>query len=128
MRKILYAVLIAATFFVPLERVDVAKLEPVEAVAMDYTNGTVILKTDTGRWGRGATPGEALEDMKTNTPAVIYLNTARFVLVSRQAEECLPLLLPLLRQNITVGGYCGMDVKEELAYLKTHIDKGKPLI
>ena len=128
MRKILYIRLLALPFFAPVNRVEIAKLEPIEAVAMDVQDGAVILRTDTGREGRGITPADALRNLKTNTPAVVYLDTARFLLVSSDAANQMEGITPFLRHRISVVPYLGGDVNAELAYLKAHLNREKPII
>ena len=128
MKKILYIIIVGLTFIAPVNRVDVAKLEPIEAVAMDVQGEVVILRTDTGREGRGATPAQALENLKTNTPAVAYLDTARFLLISTPAAERIGEITPFLRPRVQVEPYLGTDVKAELDYLKAHINPAKPIV
>ena len=71
-------------YVAPLERLDVAKLLPIQAVAV-YTEGdSVVLETDTENKGKGASIADALQDLKENTPAVVYLDTAEFLMVSEQ--------------------------------------------
>ena len=128
MRKILYIILLALPFFAPVNRVEIAKLEPIEAVAMDAQNGVVILRTDTGREGRGVTPADALQDLINNTPSVVYLDTARFLLLSPAASDRLEAITPYLNTRIRIEPYLGGDVKGELDYLKAHLDRAKPII
>ena len=81
MRKILYINIIVAVFFAPVDRLDIAKLLPVEAVAVYRENDTVVLKTDTDNTGRGKTVWEALKNLKENAVSVIYLDTADYLLI-----------------------------------------------
>ena len=77
MRRILYGVILLAAFFAPVERLDVAKLLPVEAVAIYLEEGQVVLETDSEDRGRGDTVQAALENLKQNATKIIYLDTAR---------------------------------------------------
>lgn len=128
MKLMIYIVLIGLTFFAPVDRLDVAKLEPIEAVAVEVSGDDIILKTDSGRQGRGATVAGALEDLKENTPAVVYLDTARYLLISEQARFLEDEITEFLKPNIEVARYYGGDVKEELQYLQAHMDSAKPLV
>ena len=47
MRTVLYILIIILTFLAPVQRLDVAKLQPVEAIAIYTEQDTVIIKTDT---------------------------------------------------------------------------------
>lgn len=126
MRKILYILIIALVFFAPVRRLDIAKLEPIEAVAVEISGNDIILKTDSGRQGRGATVSEALENLKANTPSVVYLDTARYLLISEKAWHMAEEIKGFLKENIEVAKYYGAEVKQELEYLQAHADSGKP--
>jgi len=87
MRKILYAAILIALFFAPVKQVDVGKLLPIRAVAVYTYEERVILETDSGNIGSGATAEMALTDLKKNTPAVVFLDTAEYLLVAPKAEQ-----------------------------------------
>lgn len=127
MRKLLYIVLVGAVFFAPVSRLDIAKLEPIEAVAVEISGDRIVLKTDSGRQGRGQTVSDALRDLKQNTPAVVYLDTARYLLLSPGARSLEAEIREFLRSNITVAPYSGGDVKAELDYLQAHLERARPL-
>lgn len=120
MRWILYVVIIALALSVPVQRLDVAKLQPVEAVAVTVENGRVVLETDTEDRGEGATAIEALKDMKSKALSVIYLDTAEYLLVEEGAEEFAEELRPLLNGSVRVGSYLGGEVKTQLQYYEVH--------
>ena len=128
MRKILYIILIGLVFLAPVDRLEIAKLEPVEAVAVEVVEGVVTLTTDTRRQGRGATVAEALKNLKENTPAVVYLDTTRFLLLAPEAQLIQPEITPYFKPKVIIAPYGGADVKEELAYLKAHRDSAKPIV
>jgi len=125
-KRILYILLIGLTFFAPVNRLEIAKLEPIEAVAVEVRDGEVILKTDTERQGRGATVTEALTNLKENAPAVVYLDTARYLLLAENAAHLQEQIVPFLRGRPKVAPYSGGEVGEELKYLQTHWDPGLP--
>lgn len=120
MRKILYIIIIAAVLFAPVDRLDIAKLLPVEAVAVYRENDTVVLKTDTDNTGRGKTVWEALKNLKDNAVSMIYLDTADYLLIGKDAQDLAAQLQPILRRSIQTGSYCGGDIKTEAKYLDTH--------
>lgn len=120
MRTVLYILIIISLFFAPVQRLDVAKLQPVEAVAV-YTDGeTVVLITDTEDTGRGKTAKEALHNLKETTAAVIYLDTAEYLLIAPDAENYIEELKPHFKSSIKVKPYNGGEVKEEVKYLDAH--------
>lgn len=110
----------------PVDRLDVAKLLPIEAVAVYMEGSDVVLLTDTEDQGRGATAELALENLKNNTTEIIYLDTARYLLVSEDAAAAAAQLQPYMRPSITQGVYSGGDVKEEAKYLDAHSESAKP--
>ena len=121
MRKLLYAVILVALWFVPLERLDIAKLLPVQAVAMYMENNNVVLETDTGNIGRGEDASKALEHLKETTPAVVYLDTAEYLLVSENAVSKAGELAQYIKPSVKV---CVCDaagrVKDATQYLDVH--------
>ncbi len=121
MRKVLYAALLIPLFFVPLNRVNVADLLPIEAVAVYMDGDQVVLETDTEHKGAGETTEKALAALKENTPAVVYLDTAEYLLVSPNATEQVESLRPHLKPSVKV---CVCEaagkVKDAVKYLEVH--------
>ena len=126
MRILLYIIILAAMLFAPVDRLDIAKLEPVEAVAVYMDREEVVLETDTGSRGRGATAAEALQNMKDNALSVIYLDTADYLLIADGAENEAAQLRQYLKDSVKIGRYAGVNVKDEARYLDVHADAAKP--
>ena len=126
MKTLLYIVILVAVLFVPVTRLDIAKLEPVEAVAVYLEDGLVKLRTDGGSVGVGETAIEALRDLKEKALSDIYLDTAQFLLVGENAERAAAQLKQYLRDNIRIGSYSGGDVKTEARYFSVHRETAKP--
>ncbi len=126
MRTILYILILVIMLFAPVARIDIAKLSPVEAVAVYKENGLTVLKTDVGDEGRGSNGIEALENLKMKASSIIYLDTARYLLVGEGANEAAASLQKHLKPGIRLGEYKGGDVKEEAKYLDVHADSAKP--
>ena len=123
MRKLLYGLLLIPLLFVPLNRVNVADLLPVEAVAVYMDGDQVVLETDTENKGVGENAVQALANLKENPPAVIYLDTAEYLLVSHDAVAQVEHLRPQLKSSVKV---CVCEaagrVKEMVKYLEIHGD------
>ena len=121
MRKLLYGVILIALWFAPLERMDIAQLLPIQAVAMYVEDSQIVLETDTGNIGRGEDATKALENLKETTPAVVYLDTAEFLLVSEDAVPQVEQLAQSIKPSVKV---CVCDVqgrvKEAAQYLDVH--------
>ena len=126
MRTLLYIVILAAMLIAPVKRLDIAKLDPVEAVAVYVENGLITLRTDGEDVGRGVTVREALADLKENALSVIYLDTADYLLVGDGAENVASDLLQCLRKSVQIGKYNGGNIKEEAKYLDVHGNSEKP--
>lgn len=121
MRMLLYVVILALLFFVPLERVDVAKLLPIEAVAVYKDGGSVVLETDAGDKGRGKDAHQALQNLIEVTPAVVYLDTAEYLLVSDNAQTEAEALRMYLKPSVKVCVCMAADnVAEAADYLEVH--------
>lgn len=120
MRKLISIALLALALSVPLKRLDIAKLQPVEGVAIYSEDQRVVLETDTGSRGVGETALEALKDMKDKALSVIYLDTAEYLFVEEGMENFAEELRPLLNGAVRVGEYLEMKAEELVAYYEIH--------
>ena len=81
----------------------------------------VVLETDTAHTGAGNTAEQALASLKENTPAVVYLDTAGFLLVSKDAISQVDSLRPHLKPSVKV---CVCEakgqVKNAVSYAEVH--------
>lgn len=121
MRVVMYIVILALLFLVPLERTDVAKLRPIEAVAVYNEGSTVILETNTEDVGRGRGAESALQNLIENTPAVVYLDTAEYLFVSKEAIDEVDALRKYLKPSVKVC-VCEVSghVQEAVKYAEVH--------
>jgi len=121
MRVVIYIVILAALFLAPLQRMEIANLEPIQAVWMYTENGTVFLKTDTEDQGSGTTVADALADMKHNSPGIIYLDTAQYLFVSPSATESVAALQPYLKDSVQLCGWDGQgEIQNAVKYADSH--------
>lgn len=125
-RILLYIVVIGLSFAFPLNRTDVAKLQPVEAVGMYKAENQICLVTDTGDFGAGESVNDAVEDLKRNTAAVVYLDTAKYLLVSNDAKDEIKTIRNIMKPSVRL---CIWDGEEDLEvacrYLSVHGDLSK---
>lgn len=110
MRKVLYVVILGLLLFAPVKRLDIANLQPVQTIAVYTEPGAVVLETDTHNIGRGATVADAVLNLERNTPGVIYLDTAEYLLVSKDAQKYVDALRGYLRPSVRIS-----DWKREIA-------------
>ena len=120
-KTILYVLIMMSVLAAPVHGTDVGKLRPVQAISISVKNGDCVIRTDTGDRGIGKTGMEALANLKATTPAVIYLDTADYLLLGENADPVLEELRGRLKKNIRL-----CRVKEEInpkkaaEYLRVH--------
>lgn len=112
------AVLLLA--FSPFRGTDVGRLRPAQWVYLSREEDTVSLETDTGDRGAGADALSALEDLRKTAPGELFLETADYVLVSREALGDLPQLGSVLRSGVEVCLAEGKPGETTAAYLRAH--------
>ena len=120
-RLILYVLILAVVLLFPAERADVAKLRPVEVLAVYKAGNTVVLATDTEDIGRGPDVRTALENMRQTSPAVIYLDTAEYLLIGENAKNEVQALRGILKASTKLCATTAeVDLKEAAKYLPVH--------
>ena len=119
MRIIIYIVILALMMLAPVERVDVAKLLPIEAVAVYVEGDTVVLETDTEDKGKGDSAADALKNLKEVTPAVVYLDTAEYLLVSKDALSQIDALRQILKPSVKV---CVCDARDNVKHVSKYLE------
>lgn len=135
MRLLLYVVILLSLTMAPVKPLDLAKLEPVQTVAIRTEENKVILQTDTGSKGIGNTVDDAINDLEEGTPGVIYLDTAQYLLLTKEA---IPYMLGIenhLRDSVQVCLWDGkgslkiadkyLSVRNDLPLLKSLITNRK---
>ena len=122
MKKIIiYVLLLSAVLLLPLQGTDVGKLLPVEVLQIYKENDTLVLKTDVGASGTGATVDAVIRSLKETAAGTIYLDTAEYLLVEEGAKEAVPELKDHLKYSIYVCGTDGKaDLKEAAEFLPVH--------
>lgn len=122
-RIVLYILILVLTLMVPVNRLDVAKLRPVEVIYIYKMNDRVVIQTDTEDMGVGKDAAQALMDMRETSPAVIYLDTAEFLLVGENAKEEAEHLRTKLKDNVRLCEVLGtVDLQLAAKYLTVHGD------
>ncbi len=119
-RLILYGILLAGALLAPVQRLDVADLRPVQVIALYKEEKQVIIKTDTGDLGRGEDAPAALQNMRDTSPAVIYLDTAQYLLIGENTEEEVEKLRPVLKASVQLCAAEPVPMEEVGAFLHVH--------
>lgn len=125
-RLLLYMAIMAAVLLIPVERADVAKLHPVQTVALYKITEGYRIETDTGDIGSGATVDAAFADLKATTPGVIYLDTADYFLIAQDTESAAEEMRKYLKSGVQVCEIIGQGNLENISlFLSSH--SGLPL-
>ena len=120
-RIILYGIILAVVCLSPLQQLDVANLEPIQAVWVSTQDDRVRLETDTGDVGTGITVAKALEEMKNQSEGIVYLDTAQYLLVSDNAQTYIAELVPYLKGSVKVSLWSGEEsVSSAAKYMQAH--------
>lgn len=108
---------------IPVDRADVAKLRPIEVIYICKQGDGVLLQTDTDDLGMGQDALSALENMKQTSPAVIYLDTAEYLVIGSGAEKEAQQLRGTLKNSVQL---CAtgekVPLKDVAKYLPVHGD------
>ena len=120
-RCLVYLLLLAAVLIVPVQRTDVGRLRPVQVVAISHADGWVVIQTDTDDYGIGTDAITAMQNLKDTTPASIYLDTADYLLVQKNAAADAESLRTHLKDTVKVYGCEGnIDLKLAAQFLRVH--------
>lgn len=115
--------LLATVLCVPVERADVGRLRPVEVIEIVIDGEKVILQTDTNDYGEGSDAVSALQDMKSKSTGIIYLDTATFLLVGQEAQYEAERLRDYLKEKTELCQTIEtVDLQIAAAYLSMHND------
>lgn len=125
-RMLLYAGILLVLLTLPVEHLDVGKLHPVQVVSIYKEDQWIVLETDTGDYGVGATAEQALRNMKDTTAGVIYLDTAEYLLLRKGTEDEAEALRRVLKPNTRLCYAEGeVDIAQTGKYLAAHGDLPK---
>lgn len=123
----LYGLILLLALLAPVQRLDVAKLRPVEVIYVYRAQDQVVLQTDTGDLGIGSDALLALADMRKTSPAVIYLDTAEFLLIGEDAARDAEALRGELKDGIKVCRAVGeLDLQLTARFLA--VQEGLPAL
>lgn len=109
----------AVLLFPSREGTELGELLPVELICISREENQTAVRTDTGDCGKGRTLAEAVEDLKQHAAGTIYLDTADYVILSREIpwQELLRVLRP--STEVCYGEEIG-DLQEAAAWLRIH--------
>ncbi|MGN0977533.1 MAG: hypothetical protein ACI4PH_05705 [Faecousia sp.] len=113
------AAALAALLLVPSQTGDVGDLLPVELLYIYKENDRICLETDTGEAGEGDSLTAALTDLKATAPGEVFLDTADYLIVTKDTVPLLPQLTKVLRPATEVCLGVNADT-QAAAFLSAH--------
>lgn len=120
-RIILYIGILAALLAAPAKPSDVGKLLPVQVVSIYKEGDWTVIKTDTENIGMGGTPEQALENLKASASGIIYLDTAEYLLLSKDSLDAVEALRDKLKPSVRLCFAAKqIDLKNAGKYLSVH--------
>ena len=122
MKKIiLYGLLTAGLLAIPVKRADVGNLRPVEVVLIYQEDNQICMRTDTDDGGSGENIHKALQNMLDASLGVIYLDTAKYLLLTDEVQDVAQEMRTYLDADVQL---CvtepGVDLKMMAQYLGVH--------
>ncbi len=116
-----YILALAAAVAVPMRGTDVGKLQPVGLIQIYKEGESLVIITDSGDSGVGTTIQEAFENLEDTTPGVIFLDTADFLLVSREVGSQIKEVEGYLKPSVRICvAQERVDPKQASEYLSVH--------
>lgn len=110
-----------ALLLLPQRDTEVGKLLPVEAMSIEKASGVYRVSTDTGDIGKGDSLEKAMDDLRAEAPGIIFLDTADYVLLTRETMECMEKLADYVRPGTRVYEIEGAaDMAEIGTFLRAH--------
>ena len=106
-RLLFYAAIMVAVLLIPRNYADVAKLHPVQTVALYRTSSGYRIETDTNDVGNGTTVDGAFADLLATTPGVIYLDTADYFLIDYAADSAAEDMRKYLKPDVRICAIVG---------------------
>lgn len=94
LNKISIALLAAASVvslcMLPRTGTDAAKLLPAQVLVIAREDGRIVVKSDNGASGSGATLPDALASMRESAEGTLFLDTAEHIVLLQSAQALLP--------------------------------------
>lgn len=118
---LLLALLAAVLLRAEPEGISIDRLEPVELVFVQEKEGMVWIETDTGAKGVGGNVEKAEDNLRSAASAEVFLDTARYLLLSSTARDTLPELYGVLNPRTRVCVVRGeMELSQVASFLNVH--------
>lgn len=116
---ILAAAAAVALMFAPSGTTDVGELLPVELLYIYKEESGIRVETDTENFGVGDNLTAALENLKATASGEIFLDTADYLIITKETVSLLPQLWEILRPATEVCLGVNADA-QAAAFLSAH--------
>lgn len=108
-------------FLLPQRGTDVGKLLPVEILRIEKEAGMYVLSADAGGTAGGKDIKTAVENLQRSAPGEIFLDTADYVLLTRETIDCIGALSSFVRPGTQVYVVeCDLNFEKLGDFLETH--------
>ena len=120
-RILIYVGILAALLAAPVRPSNIGQLHPVQVVSVYKENNWVVIETDTEDRGIGGSALQALQNLKDTTSGNIYLDTAEYLLLTKDTQEEVEALRAELKDSVQLC-MCTkqVDLAEAGKYLSVH--------
>ena len=120
-RILIYVGILAALLVAPVKPSNIGQLHPVQVVSVYKENNWVVIETDTEDRGIGGSALQALQNLKDTTSGNIYLDTAEYLLLTKDTQEEVEALRAELKDSVQLC-MCAKQVDLAAAgkYLSVH--------
>ena len=120
-RILIYIATLLLLAMAPVKGADIASLHPVEVISICRDEHEIVIRTDTGDWGKGTDGFSALQNLKETTAGTVYLDTAEYLLIEEGVEEIVEQLRPVIKRSVRIcRAEKEVDLKEAAAFLPVH--------
>ena len=120
-RIVIYIGILAAVFAAPVRPQNIGKMKPVQVVSVYKEKDWVVVETDTEDRGMGGTTAQALQNLKDTASGIVYLDTAEYLLLSKDAEENVEELRRELKPSVRLCiATRPVDLAETAKFLGVH--------
>lgn len=99
-RIIIYIVILAAVIAAPVKQQNIGKMKPVQVVSVYKENDWIVVETDTEDRGMGGTVKQALQNLKDTANGIIYVDTAEYLLLSKDVLDIVEELRQELKPSV----------------------------
>lgn len=125
-RILLYIVILAALWLVPVRGTELGKMIPVETIYIYKEEDQIILQTDTGNYGTGKTIQQTIHNLHEGAAGYLFLDTAKYLLMTEDTIEYIEDIQEYLKPDIYLCMAEGeIDIEKAAMHLSVHIPSAK---